>query len=244
MACQACVSSVRRSLEAVRGVSAFEADLEAQTVTVESVASVEQLLAAISSSGRDARFIGQGSVAGFDSQLAVELGLDTRTLRQSLAAVTEFKGESWGHGSLVGVVRLVQLTRTRWRVEASLEGLRPGRHTIALHEYGDLTRGVDSTGRVLNVSDAGAECCAEFPLLADETGCAKLLLMVDASLQVWDLIGRALVVSGEGGSAAAVLARSAVAGDNTKKVCACDGTVIWAAGDLAPIRPVPKRAVS
>jgi copper chaperone for superoxide dismutase len=72
-----------------------------------------------------------------------------------------------------------------------------------------------------------------FQLVADATGRAELLMTVHASLQVWDLIGRALVVSGvQGGAVAAVLARSAVAGDNMKKVCACDGTVIWAAGDL------------
>ena len=34
--------------------------------------------------------------------------MDLRTLRQSLAAVSEFKGESWGHRDVVGVVRFVQ----------------------------------------------------------------------------------------------------------------------------------------
>jgi len=35
--------------------------------------------------------------------------MDLRTLRQSLAAVAEFKGESWNHGHVVGVVRFVQV---------------------------------------------------------------------------------------------------------------------------------------
>jgi copper chaperone for superoxide dismutase len=35
--------------------------------------------------------------------------MDLRTLRQSLAAVAEFKGETWNHGSVVGVVRFVQV---------------------------------------------------------------------------------------------------------------------------------------
>lgn len=46
--------------------------------------------------------------AGFNEQLAQQLGMDLRTLRQSLAAVSEFKGESWGHCDVVGIVRFVQ----------------------------------------------------------------------------------------------------------------------------------------
>ena len=75
-------------------------------------------------------------------------------------------------------------------------------------------------------------------------------LMFSLRAQVWDIIGRALVVyehaahSTDGANVAAVIARSAVAGDNTKKICACDGTLIWEAGDLIP-RPkgsLPRRA--
>lgn len=54
-------------------------------------------------------------------------------------------------------------------------------------------------------------------------------------LKVADLIGRAVVVyktednkSGLG-LTAAVIARSAGVGENYKKLCACDGTVIWEA---------------
>lgn len=51
-------------------------------------------------------------------------------------------------------------------------------------------------------------------------------------LQVGDLIGRALVVYGnldksKPGVAAAVIARSARVGENYKKLCSCDGTIIW-----------------
>jgi len=55
--------------------------------------------------------------------------------------------------------------------------------------------------------------------------------------QVWNTIGRALVVrdvpgaaGGDGGEvqgAAAVVARSAGVGQNHKTLCSCDGTVIW-----------------
>jgi hypothetical protein len=57
-------------------------------------------------------------------------------------------------------------------------------------------------------------------MLAESTG----------RLQVWNVIGRALVVRGAAeaeGGVAAVVARSAVVGGNRKTLCSCDGTVIW-----------------
>jgi copper chaperone for superoxide dismutase len=60
---------------------------------------------------------------------------------------------------------------------------------------------------------------------AEYTGTREMLL-------VGDLIGRALVVYGDldkskPGITAAVIARSAGVGENYKKLCSCDGTVIW-----------------
>ena len=83
-------------------------------------------------------------------------------------------------------------------------------------------------------------------LVADESGRAELVAMLDERIPVWDLIGRAVVVyqgeeAIEGAPAvAAVIARSAVAGDNTKKICACDGTIIWDAGDVGARTLIPR----
>ena len=71
-----------------------------------------------------------------------------RTLRQSLAAVAEFKGKAYGHGEARGTVRLVQVSEETILAEAALDGLSPGAHAIRVHEYGDLTRGMDSIGDV------------------------------------------------------------------------------------------------
>ena len=62
--------------------------------------------------------------------------MDERTLRQSLAAVAEFKGLAWNQGNVVGVVRFVQLDGATTRVEGVLEGLLPGKHTLSVHSYG------------------------------------------------------------------------------------------------------------
>lgn len=51
-------------------------------------------------------------------------------------------------------------------------------------------------------------------------------------LRVTDLIGRSVVLyrtedKSEAGIEAAVIARSAGVGENYKKLCTCDGTIIW-----------------
>ena len=57
---------------------------------------------------------------------------------------------------------------------------------------------------------------------------------METAAQVWDIIGRALVIhagdtAGDGSAVVAgVIARASAVGDNQdKRVCACDGTVIW-----------------
>ena len=86
MACQSCVSKVKASLQGVQGalllqlggslrpvdasragISTVSADLSTQTVLVEGTATVEALLSAITTSGLNARLVGQGSVTGASS---------------------------------------------------------------------------------------------------------------------------------------------------------------------------------
>jgi copper chaperone for superoxide dismutase len=74
---------------------------------------------------------------------------------------------------------------------------------------------------------------------ADANGKATIpSRVVDSRLKVWDVIGRSLAIVEVSGDedeeihsqktgAAAVLARSAGVGENLKRVCHCDGTVIF-----------------
>ena len=68
-------------------------------------------------------------------------------------------------------------------------------------------------------------------LFADASGKAEYSAFKEM-LTVADLPGRSVVVYDnerkyEVGIAAAVIARSAGIGENYKKLCTCDGTVIW-----------------
>ena len=78
---------------------------------------------AIASTGYKNRLIGQGNVELFNERLAERLGMDLRTLRQSLAAVAEFKGEVYNHASCKGVGRFVQVDEETATFEADVLGL-------------------------------------------------------------------------------------------------------------------------
>lgn len=63
------------------------------------------------------------------------------------AAVAEFKGPS-----IYGVVRLAQVNMELARIEANFSGLPPGKHGWSINQFGDLTKGAASTGKVFNPS--------------------------------------------------------------------------------------------
>lgn len=61
------------------------------------------------------------------------------------AAVSEFKGPD-----IFGVVRFAQVNMELARIEATFSGLSPGKQAWSINEYGDLTSGAASTGKIYN----------------------------------------------------------------------------------------------
>ena len=119
----------------------------------------------------------------------------------------------------------------------ALAGLPPGRpFCVAVHTAGDLRDGAASTGAPWPHAQGALLVVG----CADASGGGRAATPA-AALRAWELVGRAAVVhSGEapdapGGArlAGAVLARAAAVGTNAKRVCACDGTVIWNADAMA-----------
>jgi len=241
MRCGKCVEKVEKSVLSLEGVIQVSASLGTNTVRVLATSSVKTVEEKIASTGYKTRLVGQGNVELFNERLAERLGMDLRTLRQSLAAVAEFKGEAYQHGSCKGVVRFVQVNEETATFEADVLGLEKGKkYKLRVRMYGDTTRGVESCGEVYQNTNENereeeillGEMCA---VQAMEDGSIKASLQLPKKFFVWDIIGRALCIEevvagneeGEGLRVAAVLARSAGVGENLKKVCQCDGTVIW-----------------
>lgn len=212
MKCEGCVNSVKNKLQTIDGVKNVEVDLSNQVVRILGISPVKTMTEALEQTGRKARLIGQGVPEDFLVS----------------AAVAEFKGPE-----IFGVARLAQVNMELARVEATFTGLPPGKHGWSINEYGDLTRGPTSTGKVFNPTTEEKPLGDLGTLDADEKGEA-FYSSVKENLRVSDLIGRSIVVYGsedksDQGLAAAVVARSAGVGENYKKLCTCDGTTIWEA---------------
>ncbi|RID52026.1 hypothetical protein BRARA_H02652 [Brassica rapa] len=218
MKCEGCVNAVKNKLETVEGIEKVEVDLANQVVRILGSSPVKDMTQALEQTGRKARLIGQGVPQDFLVS----------------AAVAEFKGPD-----IFGVVRFAQVSMELARIEANFTGLSPGKHSWCINEYGDLTNGAASTGNLYNPlqDHTDKEPLGDLGTLeADQSGEAFYTGKKE-KLKVVDLIGRAVVVyetedknSGPGVSAS-VIARSAGVGENYKKLCTCDGTVIWEATD-------------
>ncbi|KAK4365282.1 hypothetical protein RND71_016640 [Anisodus tanguticus] len=207
MSCQGCVNSVKSKLQTIEGVKNVDVDLDNQVVRILGSSPVKTMTEALDQTGRKARLIGQGVPDDFLIS----------------AAVAEFKGPD-----IFGVVRLAQVNMELTRIEATFSGLSPGKHAWSINEFGDLTRGAASTGKLYSapLGDLGT-------LDVDEKGEA-FYSGPKEKLRVADLIGRAIAVyatedKSDPGLKAAVIARSAGVGENYKKLCTCDGTTIWEA---------------
>ncbi|CAN0841665.1 Copper chaperone for superoxide dismutase, chloroplastic/cytosolic [Linum grandiflorum] len=214
MSCEGCVKSVKTKLQVVKGVKNVEVDLGNQVVRVLGSSSVKEMTEALKQTGRNARLIGQGVPEDFLVS----------------AAVAEFKGPD-----IFGVVRFAQLNMELARIEANFSGLSPGKHGWSINEFGDLTKGAASTGKVFNPTTENEPVGDLRTLEVDEKGEA-FFSGVKEKLRVVDLIGRAVAVyetedRSDAGLTAAVIARSAGVGENYKKLCTCDGTTIWESSD-------------
>ncbi|KAI5417428.1 copper chaperone for superoxide dismutase, chloroplastic/cytosolic [Lathyrus oleraceus] len=217
MTCEGCVNAVKNKLQSVDGIKNVEVDLSNQVVRILGSTPVKIMTEALEQTGRKARLIGQGVPEDFLIS----------------AAVSEFKGPD-----IFGVVRLAQVNMELARIEANFSGLSPGKHSWSINEFGDLTRGAASTGKVFNPPNKQntKEPLGDLGTLdANEKGEA-FYTGIKEKLRVADLIGRSIVVHATEdksvhGIAAAVVARSAAVGENYKKLCTCDGTPIWEATD-------------
>ena len=143
MRCGKCVEKVEKSVLSLEGVIQVSASLGTNTVRVLATSSVQTVEEKIASTGYKTRLVGQGNVELFNERLAERLGMDLRTLRQSLAAVAEFKGEAYQHGNCKGVVRFVQVNEETATFEADVLGLEKGKkYKLRVRMYGDTTRTV------------------------------------------------------------------------------------------------------
>ncbi len=131
---------------------------------------------------------------------------------------------------------MVQVAPAVTLVDLTLRGVAPGTYRATIREFGDVKHGAASTGGVWSGAAEGPPQGALGAVEIDSAGKGSVFL--DRPLQIWDVIGRAMVVTrqpDDGGRPLAndentvvgVIARSAGVWDNDKTVCSCTGKTLW-----------------
>ncbi|XP_032589795.1 copper chaperone for superoxide dismutase [Drosophila grimshawi] len=230
-------SDVDKLREALDGLGHVEIDAIEGRVIVQTTFPWSQVQDKIESSGRRA------VLSGFGGESAV--------------ALVNTTGCVVDRTPVQGAVRFTTITAKQAGVvvDGVVDGLAPGLHGFHIHESGDVSEGCASVGEHYNPrkSPHGSPDAAENKrhagdlgnIRADDTGRATFRF-VDSGLEIWDIIGRAVVITanaddlgcgdnkqslidGNSGEriACGIIARSAGILQNFKRICACDGVTLW-----------------
>ncbi|KAL2891460.1 Superoxide dismutase 1 copper chaperone [Ceratocystis lukuohia] len=223
MVCEACVKSVSESIYNLGGITNVNANLKDQQVLVEGTAAPSAIVSAIQATGRDAILRGSGA-----SDICILESFETE-------AATQPVPEDGRRREVRGLARMVQGSSSALVIDLTIHGVEPGLYRATIREYGDLEAGVSSTGLVWG-SKENPDAPRGFisTVTVDESG--KGAVYVDKPLQVWELIGHAMVLTRQGeekvlendaNTVVGVIARSAGMWDNDKMVCSCTGKTLW-----------------
>ncbi|KAI8929098.1 superoxide dismutase [Entophlyctis helioformis] len=242
--------------------------LSTQTVTIDSALPPSALLATLKSTGLVSVFRGAAALPTHShdhdhdhdhdhSAMDTQPSSSTTTTAAAVCIFESFPGSAgqrgWAQHVNAGLARLVSalpppstpttpttpttpaLTPSTL-VDVSVSGLPATAKTaiVAVHAYGDISAGLRSVGPRHTLVGT---------LPVDAAGAAQGVIELDG-VGVWDLVGRSLCVTVDGGSGGeggeggegegddrdgvcGVIARSAGVFGNTKRVCACSGATLW-----------------
>ncbi|KAF2089870.1 superoxide dismutase copper chaperone-like protein [Saccharata proteae CBS 121410] len=219
LSCEACIKDVSTSLHALPGITSVSADLSTQLVSITGTASPTSIVATIEATGRDAILRGSGA--------------------SNSAAVCILESHAPGLENKVrGLVRMVEVAPTFTVVDLSMRGVSPGTYHATVRERGDISEGPESTGPVWEMEKVrreGGKARGVFGTVEVNKGGIGTVFL-DRPVQVWEIIGRSIVVSRKAEGAfdkndpdtlVGVIARSAGVWDNDKTVCSCSGKTVW-----------------
>lgn len=178
-----CIESLQRALE---GVGHIEIDPKEGRVVVQTTQPWSEVQDKIEKTGR------QAVLSGFGGQSAV--------------ALINMTGCVVDKTPIQGAVRFTTIGNQKAGVvvDGVVDGLEPGLHGFHIHESGDVSNGCASVGDHYNPSKSHHGSPLADPshrhagdlgnIRADETGRATFRF-VDSALNIWDIIGRAVVIT-------------------------------------------------
>jgi copper chaperone for superoxide dismutase len=137
-----------------------------------------------------------------------------------------------------GLTRLVQVSPQTTLLDVSVRGVTQGTYHVSIRQAGNISLGPESTGDIWEAAKAREGGRSPRGVLGTlEVGKNGIgSVFVDRPIEIWELIGRSMVVSKVGigkfskedpDTLVGVIARSAGVWDNDKTVCSCTGKTVW-----------------
>lgn len=134
---------------------------------------------------------------------------------------------------------MVQVSPTLTLVDLSIRGLSPGIYWATVRETGNVSEGPASTGGIWEALRSKLKGSSQprgvlGTVQVGPNGIGGVFL--DRPVQIWEMIGRSLVVSrqlegqlnkDDPDTLVGVIARSAGVWENEKTVCSCSGKTLW-----------------
>jgi copper chaperone for superoxide dismutase len=201
------------------GITKVDADILQQLIAIQGTAAPSSIVTAIQGTGREAILRGSGAP---DSAAVCILETHAPDVRDAVR----------------GLVRMVQVAPTLTVFDLSMRGVSPGSYFATIRAAGDISRGPESTGAVWDAVQANKEGREARGVLGavmiGKNGIGSVF--VDRPIQIWELIGRSIVVSkiqqgkfsqNDPDTLVGIIARSAGVWDNDKTVCSCTGKTVW-----------------
>jgi copper chaperone for superoxide dismutase len=196
------------------GITNVSADLKSQLISITGNAAPSAIVSAIQDTGRDAILRGSGKAES--------------------AAVCILETHSTSVPDHVrGLIRMVQVGPEMTILDMTLRGVSPGRYHVTVRNTGDISNGAASTGGIWQGLEGKPAKGVFGTIEVGQSGLGSVFL--DKPIQIWELIGRSIVVSRrqenfdkeDPDTLVGVIARSAGVWDNDKTVCSCSGKTVW-----------------
>lgn len=224
MSCQHCVDSIMKVLKPVKQISSFDINLESKIVTTKGSLPPSEIVKIIQATGKDAiiRGTGEPNSAG--------------------VCILESYDDKDFESPVKGLARLVNVNSTEMFIDLTVNGLPKGTYYPLIRRSGNLSNGALSTGASFYELDPlDVNSPASSSTTIKSIGAATVdesdnlysgQAFLYAKLNVKDLIGRSIILSKlkdqiSPDSVCGVIARSAGAWENDKKICSCSGKTVW-----------------
>eukprot|EP01133_Synstelium_polycarpum_P011969 gene11969-13961_t len=222
LSCGACVEDIRGVIASkLTATKMVDASVEDQRIVVSGTDLTSDVIDVISATGRSV------SIRGFGSGGSAVCSLGT------IPNWEKGCGGAGGEGSdgVNGVMRVIETAKDTILFEGRFVGLANGdRHSIAVHQYGDLTKGCDCVGDIYIPPTSSSSYNGILGTsTVKEDGRVQFRELTKQYGDFWDLIGRSIVLHSHNGDgslnkrvACGVICRAASIGQNPKKICPCD----------------------